>query len=75
MLAFAKPEHTSSMIYVDQLLVQEKDDASSKNSEAELSDDDAARESDADPLVNQPTSVATSVFAESVPSSPASVGM
>nr|KAG5709429.1 hypothetical protein BaRGS_029278 [Batillaria attramentaria] len=55
--------------------IAEKDDGSSKHSEAELTDDDAARESDGDVLANQPTSVATSVFAESVPNSPASTGI
>ena len=57
--------------------LQEKDDTSSKHSEAEFTDDDAARESDdiLSHLASQPTSVAVTVFTESVPNSPASIGM
>ncbi|KAK7109423.1 bromodomain-containing protein 8-like isoform X2 [Littorina saxatilis] len=53
----------------------EKDDASSKHSEAEFTDEDIARESDdiLSHLAQQST--AASTFTESVPSSPASVGV
>ncbi|KAL8615832.1 hypothetical protein ACOMHN_048540 [Nucella lapillus] len=55
----------------------EKDDASSKHSEAEFTDDDQPRETDdiLSQLSMQPSSLAVSAFTESVPNSPASVGI
>ncbi|XP_076472755.1 uncharacterized protein LOC143302102 isoform X2 [Babylonia areolata] len=55
----------------------EKDDASSKHSEAEFTDDDLPRDADdiLSHLTMQPSSLAVSAFTESVPNSPASVGI
>ncbi|XP_025096514.1 bromodomain-containing protein 8-like isoform X2 [Pomacea canaliculata] len=55
----------------------EKDDTSSKHSEAELTDDETGRESDEvlSHHTSQSTSVVMPAFSESVPDSPASVGI